>query len=287
MTSWQGRGRTRAGHCPLNRRCRDAATVTIMDGNRSSPPRRTADPSALDAARLTCERLGGALPDNLLAVYLHGSAVLGGYRSDRSDLDILVLTARALGDGDSDAVLASLVDVAYPAKGLEMTIITEAEAAQPDAHAPRFQLHVAIDGLGSVTRVVDGRDREGDRDLVLHFAVCRASGVALVGPPPGETLALIRDQQVRQAMLDEMAWAATAPPEYLVLTSARAWLFAATGRLASKIEAGEWATERYPSPGVIRSALAVQRGRASDVDPLATAGFARYVAELVGRSARG
>jgi len=236
---------------------------------------------------LTCERLGEALPDNLLAVYLHGSAVLGGYRSDRSDLDVLVLTPRALGDQDSDAVQDSLIDVAYPAKGLEMTILTKAEAAKPDAHAPRFQLHLTVDGLAGMTRLVDGRDREGDRDLVLHFAVCRAAGLALVGPPPRETLASIPEEEVRQAMLDEIAWAATAPPEYLVLTSARAWLFAATGRLASKIDAGGWATDRYASPAVIRAALAVQRGRTAGVDPVASVEFARYVAELVERSAPG
>ena len=258
-----------------------------MDKDQSPPPGRTVDPAALDAARSTCERLGEALLDNLLAVYLHGSAVLGGYRSDRSDLDVLVLTARSLGDGDFDAVLALLVDVAYPAKGLEMTILTKAEAAQPDAHAPRFQLHVAIDGRSGAVRVVDGRNGEGDRDLVLHFAVCRSAGVALVGPPTGETLASIPDREVRQAMFDEIAWAATAPPEYLVLTSARAWTFAATGRLVSKIEAGEWAAERYSEPAVIRSALAAQRGGASDVDPVATREFARHVAEVLDRSTRG
>jgi hypothetical protein len=51
-----------------------------------------------------------------------------------------------------------------------------------------------------------------------------------------------------------------APPEYLVLTSARVWLFAETRRITSKIEAGAWAAERYAEPRVIEAALARQRG---------------------------
>lgn len=222
-----------------------------------------------------------ALGGNLLAAYLHGSAVLGGYRSDRSDLDMLVVTERGLADGDCEGVVAALDDVVYPANGLEMTLLTKAEAAQPDAHAPSFQLHVTTRGRDGAIRAVDGRNGEGDRDLVLHFAVCRAVGVTLVGPPPEGTLASIPDREIRQAMLDEIAWASGAPLEYLVLTSARAWLFAATGRLVSKIEAGEWAAERYPAPEVIESALMVQRGGEAEVDSIAAGEFARYGVGLI------
>ena len=70
--------------------------------------------------------------------------------------------------------------------------------------------------------------------------------------------------------------------EYLVLTSTRAWLFAATGRLASKVEAGEWATERHPAPGVIESALTIQRGGEAEVDHLAAEEFARSVTAILG-----
>jgi predicted nucleotidyltransferase len=52
--------------------------------------------------------LAGALGSNLVAAYLHGSAVLGRlYRPDRSDLDILALTDARLAEADvEDAAVA-------------------------------------------------------------------------------------------------------------------------------------------------------------------------------------
>jgi streptomycin 3"-adenylyltransferase len=241
-----------------------------------------ADPAALDAALATSQALARALGDNLFAAYLHGSAVLGGYRSDRSDLDVLAITNGALADYDIEAVVAALGGEVYPTKGLEISLLTRSEAALPDAHTPRFQLHVATSGIDGAIRVVDGRQREGDRDLILHFAVCRAAGLTLLGPPPNETLASIPASDIRRAMLDEIDWAAAAaPPAYLVLTCARAWLFAVTDRIASKVDAGEWAAERYPATGLIKSALTLQRGGETEVDSLAALEFARYVGGVI------
>jgi streptomycin 3"-adenylyltransferase len=233
-----------------------------MHQDLSFPASSPADAAALDLARSTCARLASALGGNLVAAYLHGSAVLGGYRPDRSDLDFLARPDAQLANADVAAVVASLDRGAYPARGLELRLRTTAEAALPGTHAPRFQLHVATSGIDGPIRVVDGRQREGDRDLILHFAVCRVAGVTLLEPPPDETLRSICTSDLAQAMLDEIEWAAfAAPPAYLVLTCARAWLFAVTDRIASKIEAGEWAAERYPEPGPIESALIAQSRR--------------------------
>lgn len=238
--------------------------------------------SPLGAALSTRDALVRALGGNLLAAYLHGSAVLGGYRPDRSDLDILGLTEGALADEELVAIAASLTGGVYPAKGLEMSLLTKEEASRSDLRAPRFQMHITTGGSSGVTRLVDGRNREGDRDLVLHFAVCRLRGLTLLGPPPEATLAPVPAARVRSAMLDEIAWATvSAPPEYLVLTSARAWLFCETGRIASKVEAGEWAARRYPEPAVIDAALTCQRGGEATIDRKAATDLARYAARML------
>ena len=80
----------------------------------------------------------------------------------------------------------------------------------------------------------------------------------------------------------EIRWARDgAPPEYLVLTSARAWLFIQTHRIVSKIEAGEWAAERYAEPAVIEASLARQRGTtAATISKAAAERFAEYVMNM-------
>lgn len=245
-------------------------------------PNRATSQSALNVGGATRDALVRALGGNLLAAYLHGSAVLGGYCPDRSDLDVLALTEWPMSDQELEAVAANVAGGTYPARGLEMTLLTRDESLKPDLRAPRFQMHITTGGSNGVTRVVDGRNREGDRDLVLHLAVCRRRGLTLLGPPPDETLASVPAAMVRSAMLDEIEWATVAaPPEYLVLTSARAWLFGETGRIASKIEAGEWAARRYIEPTVVESAVMRQRGGAIAIDPTAAQDFARHAKRML------
>jgi hypothetical protein len=238
-----------------------------------------------EAAGKVGQALKDALGRDLLAVYLHGSAVLGGFRWERSDLDILALSRTALSDEQLGCIVRALAPLRYPANGLEFTLMTAREASQPELSAPPFQLHQTTDGWDRAGKVVDGREREGDPDLVLHLAVCREHGHAIAGPPPRGALAAIPDQAIESAMDNEIGWArAHAPLAYLVLTAARAWLFAETHRIVSKIEAGEWAAERYPEPAVLEAALAIQRGAARTTIPMTGAErFAKHVEGLIGR----
>ena len=237
---------------------------------------------ARSAGRGVCRALRIALGKDLRAVYLHGSAVLGGFRWDRSDLDILALSRGSLSDDQVRRVDDALAPLPYPANGLEFTLMTANEAAAPVLPAPRFQLHIRTPGLGHPGGIVDGRTGAGDPDLVLHLAVCRERGVALFGPPPDVTLAAIPSETVLAAMREEIAWArANAAPEYLVLTSARVWLFAETRRIVSKVEAGEWAAQRYHDPPVIAAAVRRQRGAHAAISTGAAERLAAHVDRLV------
>jgi hypothetical protein len=234
------------------------------------------------AARAVSRALRNALGNDLHAVYLHGSAVLGGFRWDRSDLDILALSRGAVSNEQVRRVVDALARLSYPANGLEFTLMTAQESAAPPAAAPRFQLHITTPGSGHPGRVVDGRTGAGDPDLVLHLAVGRQRGVTVFGPPPSVTLAAIRSEAVLAAMRDEIGWArANASLEYFVLTCARAWLFAETRQIASKVEAGEWAAQRYPDPPVIAAALSRQRGADAVISRDAAERLATHVDRLV------
>jgi Domain of unknown function (DUF4111) len=162
--------------------------------------------------------------------------------------------------------------------------MTAGEASQPELPAPRFQLHLTTGGWHAVRNVVDGRLREGDRDLILHLAVCREHGNAIVGPPAHSSLAAVPEEAIESAMRNEIGWAREhGPLEYLVLTSARAWLFVATHRIASKIDAGVWAAAQDAEPTVIEAALGRQRGAAAAIATDAAERFADRVERLIRR----
>ena len=79
-------------------------------------------------AAVVDERVGAG---GLVGVYVHGSAVLGGFRPERSDVDVLVVVANPVPADRQAALGAALLAAAYPCPGigLELSVITAATAA--------------------------------------------------------------------------------------------------------------------------------------------------------------
>jgi streptomycin 3"-adenylyltransferase len=230
------------------------------------------------------ERLG----DGLIGAYLHGSAVLGGWHPERSDVDVLAVCAEPVEAGELGdlAAAASVRSLPCPVeRGLELGVVTAGSVAAPCAE-PRFELDLTSSAAaGDVVTL--GHERPGHADYLMHAAVCRAHGRALAGPPPAEVFGEAPPALLDAAFAGELAWAAAnAPPAYRVLNACRAWCYAAERRLVSKAEGGEWALGRGAGDDAIRAALAEQRGGgAAAVDPAAVDALAaRVTAELRGAS---
>jgi streptomycin 3"-adenylyltransferase len=196
----------------------------------------------------------------LVGVYVHGSAALGGFRPERSDVDVLVVIAYAVPADRQAALGEALLAASYPCPGigLELSVITAATAA--DVGDCRFEVHVA-----SPDEVVVGAGHAGDADLILYAEVCRRSGLAASGPPAWSVFGAVPRSRLVTAMLVELEWGvSSASFEYAVLNACRALRFAADGSLHSKVAGGEWYLAAHPDASVVRAALACQRGGATD-----------------------
>ncbi len=151
--------------------------------------------------------LAGVLGPDLTGIYLHGSAVLGGFDARRSDVDILVVSEGAMTAGQQAAAAEALSEdrLPCPAAGLELSVVTLAAARHPVAR-PAFELHLTTEPEDR--KVVDGHGHGGDPDLVLHFAVCRAAG-RLLGPgrPADQVFAPVPGELVRAQLAAELHWA--------------------------------------------------------------------------------
>jgi predicted nucleotidyltransferase len=109
-----------------------------------------------------------ALADALLAepragvvgVYLHGSAVLGGYTARGSDVDVLAVIAEPTDAAVQERMRDTRIATArqWPRTALEMSVITAATAA--DLGDCPFEVHVAVDG--DEARSVLGAGQGGD-----------------------------------------------------------------------------------------------------------------------------
>jgi len=226
--------------------------------------------SVLAYAAVLTEELKRASGGLVQAAYLHGSAALGGWLP-RSDVDILFIAADDATAGKLGPVARALADSrrACPGRGLECSVVSRSAAAAPRSPWP-YLLHV-VTGPAEPggSRIIFGADSPGDTDLLMHYAVCRAAGWPVSGPPPQQLIGPVSRQQVLAYLAGELAWGLEHGPEaYAVLNTCRALVFLADGQLVSKVAGGEAALQRGLGPaGLIERALAQQQGRAAEQQP--------------------
>jgi streptomycin 3"-adenylyltransferase len=206
----------------------------------------------------------------LVGVYLHGSAAMGGWSAERSDVDLLGVVATPLDRRAKRVVSARLnhPSLVCPAEaGLEMSLVTVAVAADPPRRPP-FELHVST-GPSPQTHL--GGPAAADPDLLLHFAVCRRAGLAVTGPAPVEVFAEPPRAWLLERVAAELSWATRHGDfAYRVLTACRAWRYLEDDLLGSKVAGGRWARARLAAgdqtdPGAVAlvdAAVAAQLGQA-------------------------
>jgi streptomycin 3"-adenylyltransferase len=243
------------------------------------------DVSALDAyLRELADRALAVLGDSLVGTYLHGSAAMGSFVPSRSDVDVLCVTRGSLSPSQKRGLAEALSEASLPCPGvgLEMSVVTGAEARTP-SDPPKFELHIATEE----GRVVDGAGRPGNQDLVAELAMARARGIALVGPPPRDVIAPVNRAALLHAMADDLRWAVeTERASYAVLNACRSLRFVREGTLCSKTEGGEWAIQAgLGDPDLIGTALDRQHGGDPLADPASAAAFAQEVHEELIRAA--
>jgi len=208
-------------------------------------------------------RLDRALGENLIGLYLHGSATMGAFQYLRSDFDMLAVVERPLTKDEQRVVAELLMDpeMPCPGSGLELSIVTDA-SLDVESHSPPFELHLCT--VPEARTFVDGHGHPGDPDLLIHYAVAREKGRAIIGPPPEEMFPLIPRSWVLEAMADELGWAlANATPGYAVLNAVRALRYAYTGDFVSKQEGAYWFFRQRKNMMPVRLALKQHLGRAT------------------------
>ena len=205
----------------------------------------------------------------LVGLYLHGSATLGGWSAEHSDVDLLGLVARPLDRRAKRVISARLhhPSLACPAPaGLDLSLVTAAVAADPPRRPP-FELHVRT---GPAPQTHLGGPAATDPDLLLCIALCRRAGVAVAGPDPLEVLAEPPRAWLLERVAAELRWAmGHGSLAARVLTACRAWRYLEDDVLGSKVDAGRWARLRLADAGppgaadLVEAAVAAQLGLAA------------------------
>lgn len=200
------------------------------------PPEETAYLEKLS----TILRFG--LGEDLVGIYLFGSAALDAYEPGFSDLDVQVVVSDRLGTTDMPGIAHQLLHETFPcpAQKLELVIYRSEDAANL-GNAPRFLLNL---NTGKTIKDKIGTDpsEESPHWFLLDIAQGRVHGKTLYGPPPSAVFEEPGHETISNALDQSLSWHTQHERGSAndILNLCRALLWRETGNWASKRAAGEW-----------------------------------------------
>ncbi len=214
------------------------------------------------------------LDSTLLAVHLYGSALDGGLKPT-SDIDLLVTVSARPAESVRRALLLELLKVSAPPgqsatlRALEVTLVVHRDIV-PWRYPPRRELQfgewLRQDILAGIIApaVIDV-------DLAILLTKARQNSAALAGPSAQDFFEPVPERDFVRVLADSLKlW--NAPPDWagdernIVLTLARIWYSAATGKIAPKDVAADWVMARLPAEHrpVLREAQQAYLGQAEE-----------------------
>jgi Nucleotidyltransferase domain len=121
--------------------------------------------------------------------YALGSALLGGFDPDRSDLDMVVVVERPPDRSEKEAVTAALDELTLPVRKLELVVY--ATGVKPPAYALNYP------------------DGDGERSFwfVLDAAIAQERSRPLRGRPWRDLLEPVTEAETRAAAEELLRWA--------------------------------------------------------------------------------
>ena len=204
------------------------------------------------------------LGDDLVGVYLYGSAITGGFDPESSDLDLVIVTAADVATIDLARVegihrrlgarepgWADRLDLAYVGR-VTLAAFRSGGAVASISHDDPLQLYDEAD------------------DWLQTWYLVRETGVAVMGPPPGDLIPPIEPEEFVAAVVrGVLGLAARAETDerdgwraYTLLTCCRVLASMGSGQIVSKQVAAAEAKRTHPAlRPAIDAALAFRAGR--------------------------
>lgn len=245
-----------------------------MKKEKPDVPRQAVDALAL------AERIFGG---KLAAVYLYGSAVLGGLRPD-SDIDILLVIKSEMTEAERAVLTRSLLSLsrrpgAADGRPLEVSAVLLADLS-PLKIPPRCE-YMYGEWIRDEIEAGNLPQPRLDPDMVLLLRQAREYGKTLAGPEPCHVVPLVSDLEVRKAMtlcLTELLSGFAGDERNVLLTLARMWLTAETGEIVSKDEAASRIMSRLPQ--TMAPVLAAARSSYIEGSPFRAETYGRTAYDL-------
>lgn len=202
-----------------------------------------------DQIRSLLRIVSDVLGDDVVGVYLFGSAVLGGLRL-HSDIDVMVVSTRPTTRPEKQRLVAQLLDLSGRPRHLELTIVVEGDI-RPWRYPPRMDLQYGdwwreefesgdVAPGGSAT----------NPDLASLIRMVLIADTPLAGPSPTDVFEPVPRRDYVAALthgLDGLLQDLESDTRNVVLTLARIWSSIVTDEVRSKDAAADWALPLLPA----------------------------------------
>jgi predicted nucleotidyltransferase len=198
--------------------------------------------------------LKNMLAEDLLGVYLYGSAVQGGLQR-YSDLDLFVVLNRETTIEEKKQLVSGLLDISGiymndTKPPIELTIVVKPDV-NPWKYPPRFDFQYGewLREEFEKGNLEPWQSKEMP-DLAILIPQVLLSGKSLLGPNPSELLPQIPYQDFVQAMvhgLPELMANLESDTRNALLTLARVWHTLETNTIYSKADSAGWAIPQLPN----------------------------------------
>ncbi|WP_275288632.1 aminoglycoside adenylyltransferase family protein [Halomonas elongata] len=194
----------------------------------------------------------GMLGDSIIGIYLFGSAVVGGLKRD-SDVDILVAVSNPPTFEQRKALVSQLMSVSgaignpQAIRPIELTVITVSDVV-PWQFPPRAEF-VYGEWLREEFEAGSVPEPVRDPDLAVVLKKVMDNSLPLYGSYAKKLFDPVPMTDIRRAIHDSLPSLlaeAAGDERNVVLTLSRMWLTAATGAIAPKDAAAEWAEKQAP-----------------------------------------
>ena len=234
------------------------------------------------------------LDQNLLGVYLHGSLALGGFQPERSDIDVIVVTAQRIDLETKRRCIELLLRISRMPCPLDIRFLVQQDLF-PYQQLLLCELHYSEiwrENYQQELRTGIWKDwnnsAKRDPDLVVHLMVLHRYGICLYGKPISEVLPTVPERDFRDAIIKDIQVAQGEPlydPISYILNACRTCAYLQDGAILSKDAGGIWGLSHLPEQyhPLIHQALALYRSErlGRPVGHVAWDDFAAYMSEAI------
>ena len=191
--------------------------------------------------------------ENLVGVYLHGSAAMGCFNHEKSDLDLILVVERDIPEGVKFGFISNMVRLneEAPKKGFELSVVKR-EVCRPFVYPTPYELHFSPTYIELFLRDPTAYIEKlhgTDRDLAAHFTIINKYGIALFGEAVGDVFGDVPAGDYIDSIIFDIENAREdifSSPMYVTLNLCRALAYLKDGLVLSKKAGGEWALGSIP-----------------------------------------